>query len=363
MHPRSSAQLAIKKFIVHSWLINLSGEKASLIGGFFLLFSVLVIILFPPNTDFNQSIYDLEISQDHNAGQITRQLSQDQVIDHAVTFKLAAWLLGYKDPVKPGLFQVTHGWSNWQLIKHLKTTPPLAVEVVIHPYQMRNNTLQSLCKNLDIKYHALKRILQDESYLSSWGSFNTENVYSVLFADTLLMYRHSRAGEVADRLFRNYQYFWTPERMEQAAILGLTPQESVIMASIVYAETKIAKEMPIIAGLYLNRINRAMRLQADPTVVYAAGRPLRRVLRAHQRIRSKYNTYRINGLPPGPVHTPTRKAIEAVLQPQSHDYIYFCARHDLSGYHHFSRTLEEHQDAARKYQNELNKRRIGFSGP
>ncbi|MDH3710622.1 MAG: endolytic transglycosylase MltG [Cyclobacteriaceae bacterium] len=345
-------------------MINLSGVKAFLLGGFFLLGSVLTIVFLPPNTEFSHDIFDLEILEQRKASEVIKDLEADQAIHNQVTFRIAAWILGYYEQVTaPGLYQLKERWNNWQLIGHLKSTPPTSVAVVIVPYQMRRNTIKNLCANLDIKYTALRDLLHDPHYLKSWGPFNKESIYCLLFADTLLIHKDSRAKEVADRLFRNYLDYWSPPKLERAASLGLTPQEVGILASIVYAETKIGEEMPVIAGLYLNRLQQDMRLQADPTVVYAAGRPLNRVLKAHKRIRSDYNTYRVEGLPPGPVFTPTQEALEAVLNAGDHDYLYFCARHDFSGYHHFSRTLDEHQKAAKQYQRELNKRKIGFRGP
>ncbi|GJM27922.1 MAG: aminodeoxychorismate lyase [Cyclobacteriaceae bacterium] len=294
--------------------------------------------------------------------QVRQQLVRDQVIGNNLTFDLACTLLGYRDSIPHGLFQVQDGWSNWTLINHLKTTPRPAVTVVIKPFQKRRNTLQYLCKTLDIKYTALKSWMENPAYIGQWGDFNQDNVYCILIPDTLLIYQDSRARELADRLFRNFRIFWTPERLEQAASNGLTKQETGILASIVYAETKRPEEMPVIAGLYLNRIKQEMRLQADPTVVFAYGRPLTRVLKAHKKIESPYNTYQVSGLPPGPVNSATTTAIEAVLRPKSHNYLYFCARRDFSGQHHFSRTLKEHLTVARKYQKELNKRRIGYKG-
>lgn len=344
-------------------MINLSEVKASLAGGFYLLVAVAAVIFLPDNTDFRQNIYDLEVPPGATGQEVIRELNEGGAIHNTLSLVAAARLLGFHQTlVHPGLYQIRKGWNNRRLLKHLKTAPLPAVKVVIRPFQMRHNTLKAVCKDLDIKYTALQDQLQDQQFLQGWGPFTTENIYCIFFSDTMLIRPDSRAREVADRLVRNYLNFWTPDKLEQAAALGLTAPEVGILASIVYAETKVAAEMPIIAGIYLNRLDQEMRLQADPTVVFAAGRPLSRVLRAHKRIRSDYNTYKVGGLPPGPVFTPTIQAIEAVLSAQNHDYLYFCARFDLSGYHYFSRTYEEHQRVAKRYQRELNKRKIGFRG-
>ncbi len=352
----------IERFIFHSWLISLSGVKASLVGGFFLFLSILFLIFISPNVHITQQIYDLEIVDSMSSAEVMDRIKADQVVGNFITFRMASLLLGYRDSIPDGLFQIHKGWNNWTLVNHLKSEPRRSTEVVIKSFRRRRNTLQSLCKTLDIKYTALKSWMEDEAYIAQWGDFDPDNVYCVLIPDTLLLYRDSRAKEVADRLFRNYSRFWNGQRLEKAAALGLTPQEAGILASIIYAETKQPTEMPTIAGLYLNRINKGMRLQADPTVVFAHGRAVNRVLKAHKRIQSDYNTYRVSGLPPGPVYAPTTTAIDAVLNAESHDYLYFCARNDFSGFHDFSRTHDEHLQLARQYQKELNRRRIGFRG-
>jgi UPF0755 protein len=310
----------------------------------------------------NENIYDLEVADSMSFREVLEELESEQVIASYYSFKLACFFMGYGDSIPQGLFQIQNGWSNRTIINHLKSTPRPSEVVVIEPFRRRRNTLQHLCKALDIKFTALSSWLEDESYLEQWGNFDKESVYCILIPDTILVYRDSRAKEVADRLFRNYYRFWNGERLGKAAALGLTNLEAGVLASIVYAETKKPEEMSTVAGLYLNRLNQGMRLQADPTVVFAHGRPLNRVLRAHKRIDSPYNTYREYGLPPGPVYTASTFAHDAVLDAETHEYLYFCARNDFSGYHHFSRTLDEHLSVARQYQKELNRRRIGLKG-
>ena len=343
-------------------MISLSGAKAFFIGGFFLSLSILLVVFFTPNTEFEKDLYDLEVKNPVKSGNLVEQLNDQNVVRNKIFLRLASWTLSDNDTISPGLFQLQKGWSNWAIIHYLKTDPEPSVEIVIKPFQKRRNTLQYLCKNLEIKHTALKSWFEDETYLQQWENFNKDNVYCVLIPDTLLVYRNSRAEEIADRLFRNYLTFWTAARLEQAAKMGLSQNEVGVLASIVYAETKIPEEMPIVAGLYLNRLQKNMRLQADPTVVFASGKSLTRILKVHKKIKSEYNTYRVYGFPPGPVFTATPEAIDAVLSAGTHDYLYFCAKNDFSGYHHFSRTLDEHLEVARQYQRELNRRRIGFSG-
>ena len=360
---RNLACSVIKKTNINSWLINLSGLKASLFGGFYLLLCLAAILFTAPNTEFDR-IYDLEIGANNSGSHVRNQLLRSEVVHNKLSFMVASWFMNFNEDYQPepGLYQLQAGWNNFKIIKFLKTTPRPSVEVIVHPYQKRVNTLRAICKELDIKHSALIAVLEDETNLESWGIFNADNIYCLLSQDTFRVYQDVRAKELADQLVRRHLEFWTPQRLEQAAILGLTPNDVGILASIVYAETKITEEMPVIAGLYLNRLNQDMRLQADPTVVFASGKSLRRVLKVHKRIASEYNTYRHKGLPPGPVFTPTSEAVDAVLNASTHDYLYFCAKVDFSGSHHFSRTLAEHQQYAHSYQRALNKRRIGFKG-
>ena len=158
---------------------------------------------------------------------------------------------------------------------------------------------------------------------------------------------------------KEYESFWSEPRIMKAKDLGLSPVEVVTLASIADEETYRNDELPKIAGVYLNRLQKRYRLQADPTIKFAKGDfKMTRVLKKDLEIDSPYNTYKHYGLPPGPISIPSIKAVEAVLDPERNGYLYFCAKEDFSGYHNFAKSLKEHNRNARKYQNALNKRRI-----
>jgi UPF0755 protein len=158
---------------------------------------------------------------------------------------------------------------------------------------------------------------------------------------------------------KEYVKFWNDERKQKAAKLNLTPIQVGILASIVDYEALYDKEMPIIAGLYLNRLNRGILLQADPTVIFANNDfTVKRVTSSLLAVDSKYNTYKYKGLPPGPIMMPSIKAIDAVLNREVNNYIYMCAKEDFSGYHNFAETQEQHEINGRKYRAALNKRNI-----
>ena len=161
------------------------------------------------------------------------------------------------------------------------------------------------------------------------------------------------------KMFENYQQFWNEERLAKAKKLNLSPAEVSVLASIVDSEALVDREMPIIAGLYLNRLQRGIKLEADPTVIFAnKDFSIRRVLNKHLRKESPYNTYIHTGLPPGPITMPSIAAIDAVLNAKNHDYIYMCAKEDFSGTHNFASNLSEHLANAKRFQQALNDRNI-----
>lgn len=340
-----------------AWWLGLNQWKAAIYGLIFVLGCLLVVTLFSPNTSFVYSQYDLYIDKDQGVEQLWLQEPETEVLHNRWSFRLASLLLDFPDSVNHGLFTLEKGWSNWQVINHLKSQPQPSVPVVIHPYQFRRNMLRKLCQKLDVKHTALAELLEQPELQHSLG-FDPESIYCLFIPDTLMVYKDIRTSELVQQLYRNYRYFWNEEHVYQADRIDLSPQEVSVLASIVYAETKNPEEMPRIAGLYLNRLDQEMKLQADPTLVHAYGKPLRRVLRKHQRIRSPYNTYRNHGLPPGPIFTAPKEALEAVLKYEEHDYLYFCASSDFSGNHDFSQTFESHLQKARAYQKALSRKGI-----
>ena len=177
--------------------------------------------------------------------------------------------------------------------------------------------------------------------------------------DTYEVYWDITAEDFFEKLSGWNRKFWNDERKAKAKAAGLTPAQVSTLASIVDEETANFAEMPIVAGLYINRLKRGMLLQADPTVKFALGDPTRkRILNKDLEVNSPYNTYKHKGLPPGPIRIPTKQAIESVLNYTKHDYLYMCAKEDFSGTHNFAKTLNQHNANAKKYQQALNKLNI-----
>lgn len=194
-----------------------------------------------------------------------------------------------------------------------------------------------------------------EDSLARYG-MDTTRLFCMVIPDSYDIKWTSSVREVFDRFQKEHDEWWTPERKAAAEKQGLTQEEVSILASIVDGETHYVPEQPTIAGVYLNRLRCGMKLQADPTVAYCYGYTLKRILRSHLEIDSPYNTYMYAGLPPGPISCPPKSCLEAVLHPEEHSYLYFCANSDLNGSHVFATRYSDHMDNARAFQKALTKR-------
>ena len=181
----------------------------------------------------------------------------------------------------------------------------------------------------------------------------------MIIPDTYQLLWTASVREIFDRFAREKEAWWTPERLSAAKAQRLTPREVSVLASIVDGETKYVPEQPSIAAVYLNRLNSGMRLQADPTVAYCFDYRLNRILKSHLLVDSPYNTYQHAGLPPGPISCPPKTCLEAVLHPDSHNYIFFCADPAFNGTHRFAATYSEHLANARAFQTALTQRQRG----
>ena len=198
--------------------------------------------------------------------------------------------------------------------------------------------------------------LNDETFLAQYG-FTPENVFALILPDTYEMYWTASVKDIFDRFKKEYDAFWTQERKEKAKALGLTQMEVSVMASIVSGETLKDFEFPRIAGAYLNRYKKGMKLQADPTIAFCYDYTLDRILKKHLTVDSPYNTYKHVGLPPAPINVPSKACLDAVLNPEKHSYIYFCANPNFDGTHRFATTYTEHLRNAREFHRALTARR------
>lgn len=198
--------------------------------------------------------------------------------------------------------------------------------------------------------------LNDPVFLAGYG-FTPENVFALFLPDTYEMFWTASVTEIFSRMKKEYDAFWNSDRLAKARAQRLTPMQVSVLASIVSGETLKSFEYPVIAGVYLNRYRKGMKLQADPTVAFCYDYKLDRILKKHLTVDSPYNTYKHVGLPPAPINVPPKACLDAVLEPQNHNYIYFCASPAFDGTHRFAVSYSDHLKNARAFQRELTARR------
>ena len=280
------------------------------------------------------------------------------VIRHHAAFGIYARRLGLAQSFKPGHYVLRPGMNVIEIVRMLKLGVQTPVRVTIQNVRTPAQLARRLSRQLDADSTAWMAALTSKQLAGEVG-FDSVTLFSMFIPDTYEFYWTVSPQDFVHRMKREYDRFWTPERDARRQRSGLSRLEVMTLASIVYEETRKTDEMPRIAGVYINRLRRGIPLQADPTVKYAMQDfALRRILYKHLKYPSPYNTYVNKGLPPSPICMPGKNAIEAVLDFEKHDYIFFCARPTFDGYHNFARTLSEHNRNARAYSAELNRRKI-----
>jgi UPF0755 protein len=236
----------------------------------------------------------------------------------------------------------------------LRSGRQLPVKVTFNTIRTKEELAEKITANLEVSKEQFLALIQDSVYIRKFG-FEEETIMSMFIPNTYEFWWNTGSEALFDRMYKEYQSFWTEERKQKAQALGLTQQEVSTLASIVQAESQKSDERPKIAGVYLNRLRIGMPLQADPTLVFAAGDfTIKRLTAVQMAIDSPYNTYKYAGLPPGPINLPDINSLNAVLDAESHKYLYFCAKEDFSGYHAFAVNYNDHMTNARRYQRALN---------
>jgi UPF0755 protein len=275
--------------------------------------------------------------------------------------ELLNWLAKKKHyplSIKPGRYVIKEPLGINELINILRSGRQSPVKITFNNIRTLNQLAGKFGRQIEADSTQIINFFEDESNFTGDG-FTRETIISLFIPDTYEFYWNTDASGVYKRMFREYKKFWNEQRMVKAGEKGLTPVEVSILASIIDDEVTKKDEKPRIAGVYLNRLKRGIPLQACPTIKYALNDfTITRVLKVHLETESPYNTYKYRGFPPGPIGCPSVEGIDAVLNAENHDYLYFAARSDFSGYHNFSRTLSEHNRYAAEYQKELNKRKI-----
>lgn len=311
-----------------------------------------------PNTKQAEVPSVLVIPEGASFEQVCDSLEAASVVINMKSFRLAAKARKYTDNVKPGRYLIEGELSNFELVTMLRAGLQTPVMVTFNNIRTIYELAGRIGSQIEADSAEIVAFLENEENYVDDG-FTRETVISVFIPDTYEVYWNMSAEGFYGRMLREHKRFWNDERLSKAAEKNLSPVDVSIIASIVDDEVARADEKPRIAGVYLNRLRIGMALQACPTIKFALNDfTITRVLYEHMQVESPYNTYKYRGLPPGPVRCPTISGIDAVLNAEKHDYLFFAAKADFSGYHNFSRTLAEHNRYANEYQRELDRRRI-----
>lgn len=346
-------------------------KQASTGGTFKKFIIVLVVILvvslgitglnyylkyFSANVTGNQEYLYIHTGEGFNA--VFDSIKSKGIVKDSSTFYQAAKNMNYINRVKPGRYRLHEGMSNRKFINMLAAGNQEAVTLAFHNIRLKEQFAAFVAHKLEPDSTSIIHLLDSTGFVTQFG-FTPENVYTVFMPNSYQLYWNTTPEKFFKRMYSNYTAFWTSERKQKAAALNLSPIEVSILAAIVDAEALHDDEMPTIAGLYLNRLKKGMKLEADPTVIFAENDfTIHRVLSRYLSINSPYNTYLHTGLPPGPIMMPSVNAVKSVLDYQKSSYIYMCAKEDFSGRHNFATNIADHQANARRFQEALNQRNI-----
>jgi len=313
-------------------------------------------VYFAPNTTGKEKY--LYVRTGHTLDDLFEEIRRKDILTDIGTFSQAAAKMDLKGALKPGRYKIAKGMTNRGLINMLKAGNQEPVKLKFQNIRKKENFAGYLAKNLESDSLTFIKLLDSAALIEKYG-FNKDNSYTMFIPNTYELYWNTSPSEFFEKMQKEYEKFWNDSRKAKAAALNLSPIQVSILASIVDAEALYDKEMPIIAGLYLNRLQKGILLQADPTVIYANDDfTVKRVTNSLLQVQSRYNTYKYAGLPPGPIMMPSINAIDAVLNKDNNNYIYMCAKEDFSGFHNFAVTVQEHEINAKKYREALNKRNI-----
>jgi UPF0755 protein len=313
------------------------------------------LIWFKPNIsvkeDSGTSVY---IPTGSDFEDVKSILYSQELIRRKWSFEWLAAKKNYPNLVKPGRYVFFNRMSNNDAINILRAGLQTPVQVVINNIRLKRDLARKISQQIEADSLSLITMLQDTNFLRKYD-LEPENAMIFCIPNTYEFYWNTDAAQFFERMKNEYEHFWNAERQKGLARTGYDREAVITLASIIEKETLKDDEKARMAGVYINRLKKGWKLQADPTVVYAAGDfTIRRVLNKHLSIDSPYNTYKYYGLPPGPICLPSIASIDAVLNYEAHNYFYFCAKEDRSGYHNFAKTYSEHLVNARKYQKALN---------
>lgn len=298
------------------------------------------------------------IDTDDNIDSVRSKIIQEASPSNLAAFDMIVSVYKLDKDLRTGRYAIAPDASVLDIIRNIRNHHQSPIMLVIPSVRTVEDLAGRISHKLMIDSTDIASTLKNEDVCKSLG-YTTATVSAMFIPNTYEVWWDMSVDEFLSRMKRENNTFWNAERTKKADEMGMTKEEIVTLASIVDEETANNGEKPRIAGLYLNRLKTDMPLQSDPTVKYALGNfALRRILNVHLNVESPYNTYRVNGLPPGPIRIPSIAGIDAVLNHEHHNYLYMCAKEDFSGTHNFASTYSQHLSNARKYAAALNARGI-----
>ncbi len=313
--------------------------------------------IFDPNTKFNNDTAFVFIPSDGDFTDVLERLGP--LIKDEASFSAVAKRKGYITNIKGGKYRIKKGMNNNEIINSLRSNN-IPVRVSFNNQESLGDLAERIGSQLEADSTELLSAFNSADFLKENG-FNEDTKLSMYLPNTYEFFWNTSAEGFRDRMHAEYQKFWNETRVQKAKQQNLTPAQVISLASIVQKETVKIDERPRVAGVYLNRLQKGILLQADPTVIYAIKKEtgnydtiIKRVLYRDLEIDSPYNTYKNRGIPPGPIAMPDISSIDAVLNPEEHNYLYFVADVSNFGYHMFAETLAQHNRNKVQYVRWLN---------
>ena len=332
----------------------------SLVVGSFFCFTVYSKI-FDPNTNFDKETQDVFIKTGSSFEDVVETLKP--YIKNTDNFIWLAGKKGYDTRVKPGKYILKKGLNTNDIISVLRSqnTP---INLSFNNQERLENLAGRIANQLEVDSITLLNTFRDKDFLKEKG-FDINEALSMYIPNSYQVFWNTSAEDFRDKMYKEHKRFWNTKRIKQAEAIGLTKKQVYALASIVHKETVKVKERPTVAGVYMNRLIKGMRLEADPTVIYALkkesgdwDRVIKRVLRKYLEVENPYNTYKNTGIPPGPIAMPDISAIDAVLNYEKHNYLFFVADVTNFGYHKFAKTLSQHNRNSSQYHKWANENKI-----
>lgn len=332
----------------------------TLFGGIFMGAYILQHILTFPLNDKETELY---IKTNSKFDVVYNLLLEKNLVKNEKLFFLVSKLKSFPDLIKPGHYIIPSQCNMIDLINLLRSGSQFPVNITFNNIEDIEQLVQKISTQIEEDSTQLYLAFTNEHFIKK-NNFSIENIPCMFLPNTYEVYWTNEAKSIREKFLAEYHIFWNDSRIKKAKTIGLSKIDVSILASIVEKETIKKDEMSIVAGLYLNRLNKGWKLQSDPTVIYAIKKDLnrdtiiKRVLFADLEHKSPYNTYKNNGLPPGPICIPSIEAIDAVLNASAHNYMYMCASVERFGYHEFASSSSQHKKNRRKYIAWLNSQKI-----